>query len=109
MLNVGIDRLNLRDEFAEQARWRREKAEQYPDDDRNLVAAAIFDRLTATADAIPEDVFVTFAELGSDVDDGFLDNERWSEMLREVGVRSAPDTAEEFLRSYIADRTVRGG
>jgi hypothetical protein len=108
MLDVGIDRLNLQDVFEEQARWRREKAEQYPNDERNLEAAAIFDHLAATVGAIPEDVFVVFSELGPDVDDGFRDAERWSEMLCEVGFHSVPETAEDFVRSYIADRTVRG-
>ena len=52
-----VGRLELRDDFKEEAEWRREKAEQYPDDKRHLEAAAIFDRLAATVDAIPQDVY----------------------------------------------------
>ena len=36
-------RLELQDDFKEQAEWRREKAEQHPADERNLKAAAVFD------------------------------------------------------------------
>ena len=75
-----VGRVELRDDFKEQAEWRREKAEQYPDDKRHLEAAAIFDRLAATVDAIPQDVFIAFSKL--EVDDGLLDVERWTEMLR---------------------------
>jgi hypothetical protein len=106
---AGIDRPGLREAFEDQAEWRREKAKQYPDDERNLAAAAIFDRLAATVDAIPEDVFVAFTELGPDVDDGFRDLERWTEMLGDVGFNSAPETAEDFVRSFIADRAGLGG
>ena len=78
--------VELRDDFKEQAEWRREKAEQYPDDKRHLEAAAMFDRLAATVDAIPQDVFIAFSKL--EVDDGLLDVERWTEMLRDVGFGS---------------------
>ncbi len=91
-----VGRLELRDDFKEQAEWRREKAEQYPDDKRHLEAAAMFDRLAATVDAVPEDVFVVFSER-PDVDDGLLDVERWAEMLRDVGFQSAPKNAEDAL------------
>ena len=101
-----VGRLELRDDFKEQAEWRREKAEQYPDDKRHLEAAAMFDRLAATVDAVPEDVFVVFSER-PDVDDGLLDMERWADMLRDVGFQSAPKNAEDFVRSFPADRTVR--
>jgi hypothetical protein len=76
-----VGHVELRGDFKEQAEWRREKAEQYPDDKRHLEAAAIFDRLAATVDAIPQDVFIAFSKL--EVDDGLLDVERWTEMLRD--------------------------
>jgi hypothetical protein len=83
---------------------RRQK--QYPTEEHNLEAAAIFDRLAATVDAIPPDVFVALSEL-ENVDDGLLDVERWTEMLCDVAFSSSPETAEDFVRSFIADRTVR--
>ena len=58
-----VGRLELQDDFKEQAEWRREKAEQYPDDKRHLEAAAIFDRLAATVDGIPQDVFRAFSQI----------------------------------------------
>ena len=65
-----VGRLDLQDVFKEQAEWRREKAKQYPNDERNLQAAAIFGRLAATVDAIPQGVFVALSELGN-VDEVF--------------------------------------
>ena len=41
-----VGRLDLQD-FKEHAEWRREKAQQYPNEERNLEAAAILDRLAA--------------------------------------------------------------
>ena len=102
-----VGRLELRDDFKEEAEWRREKAKQFPDDKRDLEAAAIFDRLAATVDAIPQDVFIAFSKL--EVNDGLLDVERWTEMLRDVGFALSPKTAEEFVRSFIADRMMRRG
>jgi hypothetical protein len=102
-----VGRLELQDVFKEQAEWRREKAEQYPNEERNLQAAAIFDRLAATVDAVPQDAFVALSELRPNVDDGLLDVERWTEMLRDVGFQSAPKNAEDFVRSFVADRRVR--
>jgi hypothetical protein len=104
-----VGRSELRDDFKEQADWRRETAKQHPDDKRHLEAAAIFDLLAATVDTVPQDVFIAYSEPGSDLADGLLDVERWTEMLRDVGFRSSPETAEEFVRSFIADRTVRRG
>ena len=108
MSDGGNGQASLQDTFKEQAEWRREKAKEYPADERNLKAASAFDRLAATVDAIPRDVFEAYSELGG-VHDGLLDVERWTEMLRDVGFNSAPETAEDFIRSFIADRTARGG
>jgi hypothetical protein len=66
-----VGRLELQDVFKEQAEWRREKAKQHPADKRYPEAAAVFDQLAATVDAIPEDVFVVLYE-GADVADGLL-------------------------------------
>jgi hypothetical protein len=96
-----VGRLELRDDFKEEAEWRREKAKQYPHDERYLAAAAIFDRLAATVDDIPQYVFLAFSEPGPDVIDGLLDVERWTEMLREVGFGSSPEIAEDFVRPLL--------
>ena len=83
------------------------EAKQYPHDERYLAAATIFDRLAATVDDIPQDLFLAFSEPGPDVTDGLLDVERWTEMLRDVGVGSSPKTAEDFVKSFIVDRADR--
>jgi hypothetical protein len=49
-------------------------------------AAAAFDQPAAMVDAIPEDVLAVFSKR-RDVDDGLLDVEQWTEMLRDVGFR----------------------
>jgi hypothetical protein len=102
-----VGRVELQDDFKEQAGWRREKAEQYPDDKRHLEAAGIFDRLAATVDGIPQEVFRTFSK--PDVNDGLLDVEQWTQMLREVGFGSSPKSAEEFVRFFVADRMMGRG
>jgi len=103
-----VGRMDLQDVFKEQAEWRREKARQYLNEEHNLEAAAIFDRLAATVDAIPQDV-LALSELGN-VDDGLLYVERWTEMLCDVAFSSSPpETAEDFVKSFIADRMARRG
>lgn len=90
----------LKDMFAMQAEWRREKAKEYPGDGRNLEAAVTLDHLAATADAVPDDVLDAFQKLCRDLDDA----EVFNEMLRQVGFYSAPETAEAFVRAFIAER-----
>ena len=65
---------------------------------------AAFDQLAATVDAIPQDVFEVFSELGPDVDDGLLDVERWTEMLRDVGF-SVIDVSKNTLDVSISTCT----
>ena len=43
------------------------------------------------------------------MNDGLLDAEQWTQMLREVGFGSSPKFAEEFVRFFIADRMMRRG
>jgi hypothetical protein len=91
----------LAEEFARQAEWRSEKAEQYPDDERNAEAAAIFDRLAGSVKDCPKEVVDAALELFDDLDD----SEVWQERLKRVGFHEWPDTAEAFLRSFIAERS----
>jgi hypothetical protein len=44
----------------EQAAWRRSKAEEYPDDDRNVRSAEALDALAEYVDKIPDDVRVRY-------------------------------------------------
>lgn len=93
-----MTRQELQEEFGRQAEWRRMKAE-YPDDTRNIEAAEIFDRLAATVGDIKSyqlDALLVF--------DDTSDVELWNEMLRRVGFSLWPETAEEFVRRYAAER-----
>jgi hypothetical protein len=93
----------LRDMFEDQARWRREKAVECPDDSRNKIAAEIFDKLAATSADVSENVLRASGELF----ENFPDSEVWGEMLRRVGFWyfPEPETAERFLLDFIANRT----
>lgn len=56
----GMTRADWREHFEGQAEWRRQKADEYPDDaQRNLEAAADLDGLAASCEAISD---VTLAE-----------------------------------------------
>ena len=90
----------LRETFERQAEWWREKPNEYPDDERTE-AAAIFDKLAATVNAIPADVLSAYYALFDDL----TDKEVELEMLRRVGLEQAPETAEEYVRAFIAERT----
>jgi hypothetical protein len=102
---MGALQQDLRDVFEGQARWRREKAKEFPDDARNLEAAAIFDRLAGTADAVSDDYLTAFYELGDDVPDGLRESESFSEFLRNVGFQSDFKSAVDLVKTYVAKRT----
>ena len=91
----------LREQFENTARWRREKAREYPDDERNLWAAETLERLAATVADVDPQLLTAYFELFDDLPD----SEAEQEMFRSVGFHSAPETAEEFIRGFIADRT----
>ena len=100
MTEIDI-RDELSEEFERQAEWRRKKAEDYPDDSRNLEAAELLDKLATSTKDIDLKVLQAYRELL----DGFDNVEHHSEMIGEIGFHSWPETAEEFCREYIADRT----
>ena len=51
---TSVGRVELQEVFKEQAEWQREKAKQHPADKRYPEAAAVFDQLAATVNAIPK-------------------------------------------------------
>lgn len=87
----------LKEEFEGQAEWRRIKADEYPDDTRNLEAAELFDKLAGTADAIPQAMLHAYAALDAWKDCPDL----WGEHLRAVGFHDFPENATTFLADYI--------
>ena len=92
---------HLREEFERQAKCRRIKAADSPDDARNEEAAEIFDKLAASTRDIDLAVLQAYREL----QEGFEDSEEHSEIMRQVGFYWWPESAEEFRRKFIAERT----
>ncbi len=82
-------------EFDDTADWRRQKAVEYPDDERNLAAAEQLDQLKATAQDVPEDVRRAVAECYANR------GEHWHEMMRAVGFSAGYENAESFCRSFL--------
>ena len=89
----------LRLDFEQTADWRRSKAAEYPEDSRNLEAAALLDKLAASVETVAP------ALLGAPWDD-YMDSEQHSEMFRQIGFHSWPETAEDFVKACIADRAM---
>jgi hypothetical protein len=93
-----LEQIALKDTFLETARWRREKAVEYPHDDGNALAVKLLEQLAASADQVEPELLDAYAEL---VDD-FRDGETHSELLRNIGFRWAPATAREFVVEFIS-------
>jgi hypothetical protein len=88
----------LKNEFECQAEWRREKAGEYPDDERNLKAAEIFDRLAATLDDVPQNLIDAFAAVSArDADYPTV----WDDYVRGIGFHTEPHDAAALIREYI--------
>ena len=90
----------LRLDFEQTADWRRSKAAEYPEDSRNLEAAALLDKLAASVETVAPDLLDAYGSLRDD----YMDSEQHSEMFRQIGFHSWPETAEEFVKACIADR-----
>jgi hypothetical protein len=97
---VGSVRDMLREDFEAQAEWRRNKAVEYPNDDRNSKAAEMFDKLAATVGAVPESLLDAYAATFSRWETSEVVTSH-SEALREVGSRSAPADAAAFVRDFV--------
>jgi hypothetical protein len=91
----------LSETFERQAEWRRQKVGEFPDDLRNAEAAAILEKLAGTVGSVPGDVLSAYYDLFDDVSDTAIE----AEMLQRVGFQYTPDTAEDFVRAFIAERT----
>src|SRR6476619_4751946 len=90
----------LRLDFEQTADWRRSKAAEHPEDSRNLEAAALLDKLAASVETVAPDLLDAYGSLRDD----YMDSEQHSEMFRQIGFDSWPETAEEFVKACIADR-----
>lgn len=96
-----MDRQELKDEFLRQAEWRSQKAIEHPHDARNEEAANLYLRLAESVDRCPQEVIAAAGELFDDLPDA----EVWLDAMNKIGFHSWPESAEEFCRAFIADRT----
>jgi hypothetical protein len=88
-------------ELSEKADWRRVKARQYPDDERNLDAAELLDRLAGEVLALDGsaagEAFEDAYEAAFSGGDAREVLRRWSEYRSEVGFKRFPDSGEDVL------------
>lgn len=107
MASNDFDPLSPEFDFQRTAEWRRGKAIEYPDDDRNQRAAELLDRLATTVADVDAATRSAYDSLFDTEDDDaiFYAVERKSEALRVVGFHSFPQTAAEFMQSLIDDVT----
>ena len=92
----------LRLDFEQTADWRRSKAAEDPEDSRNLEAAALLDKLAASVETVAPALLDAYGSLRDD----YMDSEQHSEMFRQIGFHSWPETAEDFVKACIADRAM---
>ena len=81
----------LRLDFEQTADWRRSKAAEYPEDSRNLESRPSHP---------------TFLMLMAPFGTTYMDSEQHSEMFRQIGFHSWPETTEDFVKACIADRAM---
>jgi hypothetical protein len=88
------------------AEWRRQKADQFPNDQRNLEAAEELERLAAEIDRLEgSEIHQRIDELSSlsgEVEGGFYEelSESVSAELRNIGFHSSYDSGATFLEWY---------
>jgi len=83
------------------AEWRRQKAEEFPQDKRNAAAAELLDRVAKTVVLVDPATLDAYGALFDD----FSDAESHSELMREIGFTWWPETATDIVRRFIANRT----
>ena len=76
---------------------------EYTEDSRNLEAAALLDKLAASVETVAPDLLAAYSSLRDD----YMNSEQHSEMVRQIGFHSWPETAEDFVKACIADRAMR--
>jgi hypothetical protein len=84
------------------AYWRRNKAIEFPDDQRNLDAARELDRLAIEIAALDgSELHAQLDKLLEDEDDVLIAMPVISEILRQVGFSRWYDTGEELLQDVV--------
>jgi hypothetical protein len=99
--------LTLVEDLEQNASWRREKADQYPNDHRNVIAAEILERLMEEVGKLNKDSLLLRQlekideELLEITDDLFSLSGDLSDYHRGIGFHSFPESAEEYLTDLI--------
>lgn len=104
---VEIDdaREALAEAILDTARWRREKATEFPNDGRNRSAAELLERIAATVSDVPAGLMQQYAEAWHG-EAAFRISEAQFTSLRHVGFSGADDNATglvEHLLRQVAD------
>ncbi len=66
----------------------------------NFRKGQLLDKLAASVETVAPDLLDAYGSLRDD----YMDSEQHSEMFRQIGFHSWPETAEDFVRACIADR-----
>ena len=101
MTDDGI-REALRLDFEQTADWRRSQSCRVQRTVGNLEAAELLDKLAASVETVAPDLLDAYGSLRDD----YMNSEQHSEMFRQIGSRSWPETAEDFVKACIADRAM---
>ena len=104
MIDPAVERQTLKEEFERQADWRRQKAEEYPEDARNLKAAERYDRLAAVD--VRDEQIIAYAECFLDGTEQVV--ELHQEFLHRPFHQDAFASAGDFVRVLIT-RVTQGG
>lgn len=95
-------------EFIEKAHWRRGKARQYPDDERNLDAAELLDRLAREVLSLSDSPTAKAFEEAHDAIFSMENRDQemtvmllWSDYRSGIGFKIFPDTGEKVLWDMI--------
>ena len=95
-------------ELIEKAEWRRGKARQYPDDERNLDAAELLDRLAREVLSLAGSPIAEAFEKAHDAIFSAESHDRamavmllWSDYRSAIGFKAFPDTGRDVLREML--------
>jgi hypothetical protein len=105
MMTLDDIREVLRESFHVAAEWRRRKAQEDPDDNRHIEAAAILERLAESVTCVADDILSAYGEHLVGPAESFDEAEIHNEALREIGFHTQPENAEAFVKGYLRQMT----
>ena|SRR5258708_4252398 len=102
----GIEnmRSTLKEKFTDAAKCRQRKAQEFPDDVRNMASIGILKTLANTTDGVGSDILDALLTLFA-VDDNLVANEILGESIRQVGFAADYDDAEGFVYGLVESLT----